>query len=345
MTFLLDTLSHPRSSLRALSRLRMLGVPTGTRVANVRPPSIPPPRAGPRPWLSVVVPAYNAGRFLSETLASVAQLGSHDVEVLVVDNGSDTNISLPLDSPVRARVTRLPINRGPAAAFNEGIRTSRGKWVYILHADDLAHRSMTDALRNVDEGWPEATMFIGAADLVDATGEVTGRMDHVKFHTAAELPDAAPRFAHHNFAPPPAVVVKRAVYERVGGFLEQGLHHATDLEMWFRISRAGRVIASPETVASYRIHGLSDTDAGTTSGRNFAEMVRYYQYVERVAGGRYSHCVAGGLALYATYADRLREQFKQVEDGAGEWLYARWGFGLHPTRHRLMQVLDARPRR
>ena len=85
------------------------------------------PTSRTRPRVTVVIPAYNAERTLTETLSSVAAQTMHDLEVIVVDDGSkdgtaDVARAFP-DLDVRV-VTQA--NAGHAAARNTGTRPRRG---------------------------------------------------------------------------------------------------------------------------------------------------------------------------------------------------------------------------
>ena len=96
------------------------------------------------PAISVIVPAYNAGATIQETLESIAgQHGGIAIEVIVVDDGStdDTRervaaFARSARSTLRVRLT-TQANAGPSAARNRGIRESSAELIALLDADDL----------------------------------------------------------------------------------------------------------------------------------------------------------------------------------------------------------------
>ncbi len=93
------------------------------------------------PKLSVIIPAYNAGSFLPEAVGSLLLLDHPDLELLIVDDGSDDNTKKVAQSlPVECRYFYQE-NRGPSAARNRGIRESKGDMILILDADDLINPS------------------------------------------------------------------------------------------------------------------------------------------------------------------------------------------------------------
>jgi glycosyltransferase involved in cell wall biosynthesis len=94
--------------------------------------------APPPPLVSVIVPAYNAERFLGRALRSgLAQTYAH-LELIVVDDGSADRTADVIRSFTDARIRHLSQpNRGQGAARNLGIRASTGRYVTFLDADDV----------------------------------------------------------------------------------------------------------------------------------------------------------------------------------------------------------------
>ncbi len=93
--------------------------------------------------VSVIVPAYNCGRYIEQTLHSLCAQTESDIEIVVVDDGSSDN-TLSLAQSVAALDQRVRVftqsNSGrPAVARNRGLRESCGEFVAFLDADDLYH--------------------------------------------------------------------------------------------------------------------------------------------------------------------------------------------------------------
>ncbi len=91
------------------------------------------------PELSVIVPVYNLGRYLPETLASIDAQTYRGFELIIVDDGSTDPETIALLDRLRAggrRVIRKP-NGGLGSARNAGIAAARGRWVASIDADDL----------------------------------------------------------------------------------------------------------------------------------------------------------------------------------------------------------------
>jgi glycosyltransferase involved in cell wall biosynthesis len=113
----------------------------------------------PKPLVSVIIPAYNAERFIARTLDSASAQTCRALEIIVVDDGStDRTAELVLAkaaSDPRIRLLRQQ-NAGVAAARNTGVRNSRGRFIAPLDADDLWHRAKIERQLKRFEDRPEA---------------------------------------------------------------------------------------------------------------------------------------------------------------------------------------------
>lgn len=89
--------------------------------------------------LSVIIPVYNADRYISECLESIIKVSSHDIEVVVIDDGSTDN-SKQIIEEYAVRDTRIRYirqnNGGVSAARNNGLENASGEYILFLDADD-----------------------------------------------------------------------------------------------------------------------------------------------------------------------------------------------------------------
>jgi glycosyltransferase involved in cell wall biosynthesis len=96
--------------------------------------------ASSKPLISVIIPAYNAERFMVSTLESVLSQTYAPIEVLVIDDGS-TDATAALVDRYRAKDPRIRLfsqpNAGVAAARNHGIAAARGEFIAPIDADDI----------------------------------------------------------------------------------------------------------------------------------------------------------------------------------------------------------------
>jgi glycosyltransferase involved in cell wall biosynthesis len=143
----------------------------------------PPPRAAPspaKPLVSVVIPNYNLGRWLPETLASVSASTWDELEIVVVDDASTEELDAAILERLEAdqgpvRVVRNPVNRGLAASRNVGIAAARGKYILPLDADDcIAPRFIEDAVQAL-ETRPEYDVVVPTAGYFESDADLAER--------------------------------------------------------------------------------------------------------------------------------------------------------------------------
>ena len=93
------------------------------------------------PLVSVVMPAYNAVRWIAETIVSVQRQTVQDWELLVIDDGSTDKTCSVVEQLAtgdgRIKLVRCPSNQGVAKARNIGLDMSRGQYVALLDSDDI----------------------------------------------------------------------------------------------------------------------------------------------------------------------------------------------------------------
>jgi glycosyltransferase involved in cell wall biosynthesis len=252
----------------------------------IKPAHIPPVPAGsgPRPFWSVAIPTYNApAGYFETTLRSVLNQapGADAMQILVVDDCSPQQSSEELVRRIgdgRVEFYREEKNLGLAGIWNSCITRSRGEWVHILHQDDLVLPGFYEGFRRGLEQNPK----VGAAFCRHAFIDATGHQDflsELERTSSGMLENWLERIAVEQVIQTPAIVVKRAVYEELGGFLPE-LCFALDWEMWRRIAARYPFWYEAEVRACYRIHGTSATSRLTQAALDIDDNVRSIEIAE-----------------------------------------------------------------
>jgi glycosyltransferase involved in cell wall biosynthesis len=125
--------------------------------------------------ISIVIPSFNQGRFLGETLRSIAVQTYKDVEVVLVDNLSTDGSADVIDSfRSQLHITLLrESDRGPAEALNKGFQLAQGEKVGWMNADDFYHdRSVFARVVSYFQQHPTCDILHGDAACVDESGRV-----------------------------------------------------------------------------------------------------------------------------------------------------------------------------
>ncbi|NND02422.1 MAG: glycosyltransferase [Acidimicrobiia bacterium] len=255
-----------------------------------------------RPRWSVMIPAWNAEGFLAETIASVLDSDlPKGSQIEVIDDCSTDATSDVVNRFVSAGVGyfRHTEQQGAVANFNACLARSRGEFVHLLHADDLAVAGFYTAAQSAFGDSP-AIASVCRTQYVDEAGlpiKVT------RSESATGLwKDAVQVLAISNRVRPPGIAVRRSAYETVGGFMEN-LPHAADWEMWARLSRHGPIWFEDRILARYRVHEGQDTSGRVVDASNIADRVDALEIIAADLPDRDS-LVRKGLLYTAVFAAR-----------------------------------------
>ena len=203
------------------------------------------------PLVSIIIPCYNAERFLAETISSMLGQTCQDIELIAVDDGSTDRtreIVTQFDDP-RIRYIYQE-NRGPAAARNTGIRAAKGDYIALLDADDLALPHRLAAQLGVLEAHPELSVVSSGYEWIDDQGRLVPWNNH-SWQRWPELNDIGPWLFDCPFVPS-ATMFRRDAWEDVGGFDEE-LIGPEDWSFWMRLVLAGhRMEWHRDVVCLYR---------------------------------------------------------------------------------------------
>jgi glycosyltransferase involved in cell wall biosynthesis len=207
---------------------------------------------GGRPGVSVIVPCYNAGSLLADTLNSIlaSDLEPADLEVIAVNDGSTdgTRDVLRAFEP-RVRVVDRARNGGTCRARNDGLAASRGRFIALCDHDDLWR---ADKLRRQLPLFERPGVGLVCSD---AEGRRQGRV--VVPSLAAQRPlyrgRVLERLLRQNFIVQSSAVVRREALAGVGGWDEE-VFPGEDLDLWLRLAARWEVDYVPEVLVHYRLH-------------------------------------------------------------------------------------------
>ena len=134
--------------------------------------------------ISIVVPVYNAGRFIEETMDCVRRQTYENWELLLVNDKSSDNSAQIIESYIeekqeaRIRLINQPENRGAARARNRGVQEAKGRYIAYLDADDLWEPKKLELEVGFLSEKQAAFAFTGY-EFANELGEGTGKIVHV----------------------------------------------------------------------------------------------------------------------------------------------------------------------
>jgi glycosyltransferase involved in cell wall biosynthesis len=229
-----------------------------------------------------MIPTYNCTDYLREAIVSVLvqDPGPDKMQIMVVDDYStDADVRALVQELGRGRVGyyRQARNVGSLRNFETCLNLSTGEWVHLLHGDDLVKPGFYNEIESLFKKFPEAgAAFTGFLHVNERT-EVMFPNDELSERPGI-IDDWLSVIAVGQRVQTPAMVVKRCVYERLGGFF--AFHYAEDWEMWVRIAAHYPVAHSPRHLAKYRIHSRNITSDYFCSGQSIRDVERAIEIVQ-----------------------------------------------------------------
>lgn len=211
------------------------------------------------PRVSVVIPNFNYGAYIGETLQSALNQTYSDFELIVVDDGSTDNsleIIRRFEDHFKGRLRLLTQpNQGVAVARNTGIQVSRGEMIAFLDADDIWLETTLEKTLGYLEAHPDCAMVYGNTEFFDSASGRSLGTDH---GPGAKEPHAGnclePLFLDGNFIPLMTVLMRRSVFDDIGHF-DTRFKVGEDLDLWMRVAGKYLIGYIPEVLTRVRRHG------------------------------------------------------------------------------------------
>ena len=207
-----------------------------------------------QPLVSVIIPNYNYAHYLPETLDSVLGQGYPNIEIIVVDDGSqDDSENVIRSYGERVRLIKQK-NQGVSAARNRGVQESSGELIAFLDADDvwLPNKLERQVQRILED--PAIGLVHCGLEEVDSSGNVVGvLLDGMEGSISREM---------LLFNRPvilgagSTALVPRATFDAVGGF-DTRLSTSADWEFCYRVAFRQSVAFVAEVLVRYRVHGTN----------------------------------------------------------------------------------------
>jgi glycosyltransferase involved in cell wall biosynthesis len=223
-----------------------------------------------------MIPTHDCAGYLRETLASVLAQdpGPERMQIEVVDDASSDRPEEVVEELGGGRVGffRQQRNVGHVANFNTCLERSRGHLVHLLHGDDCVREGFYEAIERLLAREGEAGAAFCRYIAMDEAGDWTG-IAALEQRSAGVLDGWLEKIAVGQRLQTPCMVVRREVYEQVGGFDERG-GFAEDWEMWVRVAAHRTVAYEPRPMALYRVHSQSRTARFVRTGENVRDLRR-----------------------------------------------------------------------
>ncbi|MFO0827459.1 MAG: glycosyltransferase family 2 protein [Phycisphaerales bacterium] len=249
------------------------------------------------PLISVVVPSYNQGEWIEQTLRSLLLQGDPNLEVIVMDGGSTDRTREVLER-FRPQLAHCVSERdnGQADAIAKGFRLARGEILAWLNSDDLHMPWTLKTVRRVFAASPQLELVHGGRAVIDENGRVADyRL--LPFHSAYLL-NRWPWTAQET------CFWRRSLMERCGP-VDPAMRFAMDYELFARFFQQGNCRFLRTILGAFRWHSTSKsyTQLATIGREEIAEVRRRYGVMPK----RWERPIEIGLTLSIRLLGRLHQ--------------------------------------
>lgn len=259
--------------------------------------------------LSIVVPSYNQGAYIRETLDSILAQDYRPIEVLVIDGGSNDDTVRVLESYAGTAELQWwsEPDRGVVDAVNKGFARVRGEIVAVQSSDDVYVPGAFSRVIAEFASDPETALIYGDVEYIDVRSRVVGRTTLPSF-------DLAQYVGKLMFIPQPAAFF-RAEAMRAAGDWREDISYAADAEFYLRIASRFAVRKIDHVLARYRYHDAQRDKESTRVPLDWTKAIEPWTRdanprIRRFARGgiwmvRHRYVPPGRWALRAWYGYRM----------------------------------------
>jgi glycosyltransferase involved in cell wall biosynthesis len=255
-----------------------------------------------RSLVSVITPIYNCEKYLDEAVESVFAQTHNHWELLLIDDGS-TDASPGIARryaeryPQKVQYLEHPShqNRGASASRNVGIRQARGEYLTFLDADDILLPRKLESQVAILRTHPEAAMTYGPGQWwyswtgspEDIGRDFTQKLK-IEPDTLVRPPSLLTHFIRNGSATPltSALLVRRDVVERVGGFEDSFRGAYDDQVLYAKLSLAESIFVEKDCHCRYRKHASSLCAVMKQEGTQSIARLKFLSWLEGYLAGR-----------------------------------------------------------
>jgi glycosyltransferase involved in cell wall biosynthesis len=204
--------------------------------------------------VDVIIPAYNAAKYLPDALESVISQTFDDWQILLVDDGSTdrtADVVAPFLDRFGSKIKFIQQeNRGLPAARNAAIRVSTAEFLALLDADDVwLPCRLSESLKAFAER-PKAGLAYGLVTHIDPEGRLGGTFEGNRRNAEGQI--APYIYMRKVELPCPTITFRRRCIDDVGIF-DETMRATEDRDLWLRIALRYEVAFIPEVLAYYRV--------------------------------------------------------------------------------------------
>lgn len=212
------------------------------------------------PLVSVICLCYNHEQFVEEAIQSVISQTYPNIQLVIVDDHSLDRSAEKIRGMLKrvpsAEFIALPNNLGNCRAFNKGLDRAKGEFIIDLAADDvLMPQRVEKGVRALQSAGDRVGLNFTDAELINEKGETLGFHSDRFPHASIPQGDIYCEILTRYFINSPTMMIRKAVFEKLGGYDESLAYE--DFDLWVRSSRDFEYCYTPEALIRRRVLGTS----------------------------------------------------------------------------------------
>ncbi|EOO9481614.1 glycosyltransferase family 2 protein, partial [Escherichia coli] len=225
--------------------------------------------------VSVVIPVYNCGKTIKETINSILIQTGISFEIIVIDDGSNDETARIVNEICDERIKYFyQNNSGISVALNNGIKRAAAKYIARIDGDDIALPTRLETQFYMLESNPDVAMVASAVEFINDDGIVIGRS--FPYTSKYFIRDV---LSHHNIYAHPSVMFRKKTILSVGGYNSLLSGYCEDYYLWMQIIKLGKIINVSVPLTQYRISSGQITD--------WQPSKNYYKVMNRIINSKY----------------------------------------------------------
>jgi len=278
-----------------------------------------------QPAVSVIMPVYNAAKYLTAALDSLLAQTFQDFEIVAVDDGS-TDDSGKILAEYASRDGRIRVRRqknsGSAAARNAATALAKGRYLAMQDADDFSLPTRLAKQKAFLDTRPDVCAVYCRVIITDEN--LKGGQTILSPEDDATLRKVLPR----GNVLQPTFMICREAFAAIGGFREAFLC-SPDYDITLRILDAGKIFCLPEPLYIYRTHAAQISSAGKSRQDEYGTLAKVFA-LERRMTGRDSYEAFASSGDFRSFID-------------GYQLCYNFNYLVAKTKMKRLDIADARP--
>ena len=221
--------------------------------------------------VSVIMPVYNEGKYIFDAISSILNQTFSDFEFIIIDDGSTDNSYdiIQTFSDHRIVTIRNEKNRGTFPVRNLGMSLSKGKYIAVMDADDMA---LPDRLQKQYDYLEKNPTVLAIGAQLHFIGTERKTEMPISYH------EICAGLLHNSCIMHPTLFIRSEIIRQTGGYDEQ-YTYASDYDLACRLSLKGKIENLTDTCTAYRLHPEQISLAKRPEQQGYADVIRQKYHI------------------------------------------------------------------